>query len=115
MAFQRIETEALAPHFRKLTRKRTAVISVTDYVVVNDQQWSGGSRSVYSAVDPLSGCGLENHPEDEAQCGFPNFTAGKKVVEPGRTIVQTGTFCGKPASLYIHCSKQELDVIAPGL
>ena len=110
-AMQRIETKSLAPHFRKLTRKKTVLVTVTDSVCLNDTEWSGGSRSVYSAIDPLSGSGLENHPDDVSPAGFPSFKPGRKVVETGRTVISTGTFCGKPASLHIYCSKQDLDLI----
>ena len=115
MKFNKVETKSLAPHFRKMTRKRTATVVVTDSVTITDTEWSGGSRYVYSAIDPLSGCGLEPHSEDKPSGGFPSFEAGRKVLEPGRAVVKTGTFCGKPAGLYIYCCKQDVDIVTSAL
>ena len=110
----RLPTKILNPTLKKLTRKREFVIEFTESVTTHGTEWSGGSRSSYSSVTPRGGP-LMPHDNDQYPEGWPSCKPGLKIVEPGRIVVETGTFCGKPATLVVHCHPDDLHLVAPAI
>lgn len=83
-------------------RKKVSVV-VTDSVTLHNLNWSGGTKNVYHAFN------IENNSLVLAKACmvhtmFNESEGVQLAMRPGVVIVQTGTFCGKPAlmSLYVH-------------
>jgi len=83
-------------------RKKTVYVSATTSVTITGVNWSGGSRSTYHGVDLESG-----RINTASHFGIPapwaNQYEGATVeLVPGKALVETGTFCGKPAVMFIY-------------
>lgn len=87
-------------------RRRKVRVQATESVVLQDLNWSGGTRNVYHGMDLESGAIVtasqlsRPHPMD-------NEAEGARVaLAPGKAIIRTGHFCGKEAMMviYVHPS-----------
>ncbi len=85
-------------------RKRAVYVCPTTRAVISGVNWSGGSRSVYHGVDLASG-----HIQTAAHFGQPApwanpFEGATIDILPGKALIETGTFCGKAATMriYVH-------------
>ncbi len=85
--------------FRNMTKKhKVAVETVEDGVVVlTGTQWEGGSKSNYGLVKLATG-----ERRATPASGWMEKSASV-TIEPGWVVVETGMFCGKPATMTIHC------------
>lgn len=78
-------------------KKHKAFVHVHATVALQGTYWDGGSRSTYTAVRLVDGFSLGAPQYAPPQFGGPRDTP---VVEipAGVVIVETGVFCGKPAT-----------------
>lgn len=79
-------------------RKRYAYLMPREAVELSGTYWSGGSRSTYTAVNLETG-----KSAGAPQYNPPQFGGREPTVQipEGVAIVQTGIFCGKPATAYV--------------
>ena len=110
----RLPTKLLNPTLKKLTRKREFVVEFSEVVSTIGTEWSGGRRYRSNRSDPTGGA-IEPHDHDQHPEGWPSCKPGVKVVERGRIVVESGTFCGKPATLVVHCHPDDLELVAPAI
>lgn len=110
----RLPTKLLNPTLKKLTRKREFVVEFSESVSTTGTEWSGGSRSSYSSLTPQGGA-IDPHELDKYPEGWPSCKPGVKQVERGRIVVESGTFCGKPSTLVVHCHPDDLELVAPAI
>lgn len=101
------------PVLRLLCKTRKKNIQVYSRETVScSSHWDGGSRDAWEArtltrvgegETAVFTVGYSDLPVNLGG-GFPNFFPGENVLTPGRCLVRTGTFCGKPATptIYLH-------------
>lgn len=81
-------------------RKRKAILRRLETIVLNDLNWDGGSRSEYTLADLNTGQTVS--VGDHMAAPWNNLDEGRKVeLKPGQVMLQTGTFCGKTATMSI--------------
>lgn len=82
-------------------RRKEFCLIVRDRVTLSDVNWSGGSRSIYTAIDLAN---LTSRTANLSRLPPWNNPAEGATVEipPNVAIAQHGTFMGKPATLYLH-------------
>jgi hypothetical protein len=82
-------------------RKRSVRIRVANTVALHGTFWDGGSRSTYTAVDLATARCIDAPQYAPAAFGGPSQAP---VVELPRNvaIVESGVFCGKPATVRVH-------------
>ena len=81
------------------SRKKQFRFSEGPDVVNVDSYWDGGSRSSFAVLNINTG--LEVLPQGNAPFGA-HGRLGYKLV-PGDVVIETGTFCGKPATPCFMC------------
>ena len=108
--FEYRDTKAIAPIAKALNyRKRQFQLRVTDKVTLSDLNWSGGSRSEYTAID-LATCRTMK-PDLGRPAPWDNKAEGAIVeIPPGVAIARTGFFCGKPSTMTLYV---RADNVAP--
>lgn len=93
------------PKTKSLTgsRKREVRVSSGSSLINVDSYWSGGSRSDFSVLNIDTGLNIlpqGNHP----------FGASGRLgyaLRSGDILIETGTFCGKPATPTFHCRAED--------
>jgi hypothetical protein len=91
-----VKIAALFPGYRK----RKVVLKEGTAVTLYGLNWDGGSRSEYTLVDLNTRVVLPIG--DNMTAPWDNKDEGRRVtINPGQAVVQTGTFCGKPATMFI--------------
>lgn len=88
-------------------RKHKAIIHPTTSVTLSGGYWDGGSRSTYSGFT-LQGveCPLKyNSAPPQFNGGAPDRIA---VLDPDFVVLESGTFCGKPATVTIFALPETL-------
>lgn len=100
--------------------KNRKKVSVYERETVScSSNWDGGSRDVWEAR-ALSRIGsgdaavfVASYSSEPVKLGggFPSFIPGENVLSPGRVLVRTGTFCGKPSSPAVYLSKEDYTAI----
>lgn len=95
-------------------RRKTVSIVVTESVTLTDLNWSGGTRSQYTAVDLSS---MQTVERDLSHAPpWENRFEGLSVPLPNNAaIVRHGTFCGRVSQMtfYIRPSTLNLLIGAP--
>ena len=84
---------AAAPSYKK----HKAFFDSAESIELQGTYWDGGSRSTYTAVRMTDGFSLGAPQYDPPQFGGPR-QAPMVTIPVGVAIVETGTFCGKPAT-----------------
>ena len=88
-------------------RRKTVYVRPAESVVLQDLNWSGGTRSEYRACT-LDGVALGNSEKYHAMAPWDaRQVEGQKLpVMPGACVVRGGHFCGKESKLtiYVHPS-----------
>ena len=102
--------KAAAPDYRK----RQAFIFISDDVSLSNTYWDGGSRSTYTAVN------LETLRASTAEQFAPPQFGGPRVapkvkIPDGACIVETGTFCGKPATASVYLNASAVRHLLPSM
>ena len=83
-------------------RKRSVYVCPATSVNINGVNWSGGSRSTYHGVDLATGA-VKTASHFGVPAPWSNQYEGASVeLVPGKAIVETGTFCGKTAAMFIY-------------
>lgn len=91
----------LIPWSKNFTRKRKVFVKAAEKVRFTGLNWSGGSRSEYSAVNLHNGQSVS--PNMSQEHPWFNPFEGKEVSVPeGVAIVEHGHFCGKPMTIKIY-------------
>ena len=80
--------------------KRKAFFHVSETVTLGGTYWDGGSRSTYTAVRLADGFSLGAPQYAPPQFGGPRQSPVVAIPQ-GVAIVETGIFCGKPATASI--------------
>ena len=106
---------ALASFLRKAFpsyRKHKAIIRATTGLELSGS-WSGGSRSTYTGVT-LHGTHV---PLDYSTTPveFGGKPATEVVLTPDFVILQSGTFCGNPATVTVHALPETLAALGINL
>ena len=103
MSMQTIELKA-RPEFKRVIcaaapnyKKHKAFFNVASSLTLHGTYWDGGSRSTYTAVRLADGFSLGAPQYAPPQFGGPR-EAPIVLIPVGVAIVETGTFCGKPAT-----------------
>ena len=101
------------PWLKLISRKKKAIITPTTSVTINGLNWSGGSRSVYSAVDLATGQ-IKTATHTSNPPPWANPYEGQQLEIPrGIAIVSHGTFCGKPATPIIYAHPDDMARLLP--
>lgn len=82
-------------------RKAKAFLHRRNEVTLSGTYWDSGSRSQYYLVNLNSGTVTPCASFAPVQFGGPREDRVQKI-EPGFAVVETGTFCGKPATPSIY-------------
>lgn len=89
-------------------------IETAEYIRLSGTYWDGGSRTSYSAVN-LATCQSVALPQyNPPQFGGPTedpliqLKNGDNYI----AIVEYGTFCGKPATVYLHVHPDQMNRLA---
>lgn len=82
-------------------RKTKAFIYTRESVTLHGTYWDGGSRSTYTAVELATGRNKGAPQYAPPQFGGPR-QAPEVQIPPDVVIVETGTFCGKPATATVY-------------
>ncbi len=100
-------------------KKQSAFVSAfTEHGVNINSYWDGGSRDVFAVVELATGRAKQmptrSHPYfDIAAAGLLNADNGVlevdhvgnvtlKTLPEGYALIQSGTFCGKPATAHVY-------------
>lgn len=95
-----VERKKLPACLSGLSRKQQARIHVLrePTMELHGMHWNGGSRSEFHIVTLASGTlrriGATLAPWDKQPLA---------TIKAGEVLVETGTFCGKPATMTLHC------------
>lgn len=89
-------------------RKRTVVVTLAKSLQLQGTWWDGGSRDVYTVYNLTTGA-KKSTPVHVPFSGTP--TAPVWEIERGTVVVQTGTFCGKPATMCIWIHPDDYDFL----
>lgn len=93
------------PMVRRLsgTRKREFYLVLHETPVTKDcnSYWDGGSRDSYTVLD-MNGQYIETPPSG----GF-NKLADPYTIKPGTLLMETGIFCGKPATVTFYGNESD--------
>ena len=77
--------------------------------------WEGGSRDVWEAraLTRVGSVFVASYTSEPVKLGtgFPSFIPGENVLSPGRVLVRTGTFCGKPAHPAVYLCPEDYKAI----
>jgi len=88
-------------------RRKKYALYVTERVTLQGLNWSGGSRSVYTAIDLATG--HASTPNLSRPHPMNNAAEGVTVELPsGTALAKTGTFMGKPSMLYLYVRPDNL-------
>ena len=84
-------------------KKRKAFIQSREKITLSNTYWDGGSRSSYTIVNIATG-----QITTCAQHAPPEFGGKTPVVEIDNdiAIIETGVFCGKPATASVFVSPE---------
>ena len=93
-------------------RKRHAFVYVRDNVDLSNTFWDGGSRSTYTAVDLATGKASTAEQYAPPQFGGPRAPLNV-AIPPGVAIVETGYFCGKPATASVYINPADATPMLP--
>lgn len=87
------------------TRKREFYLSLceTPYSKDCNSYWDGGSRDNYTVLD-MNGKYLETPPRGN---GTFNKFADPYTIKPGTLLMETGIFCGKPATVTFYGNESD--------
>jgi hypothetical protein len=88
-------------------RRRLVRIRFATRVPLEGTYWDGGSRSVYHTFELDTGCWMACPSYSPPQFGGPKETPTVEV-GGGKVVVESGTFCGKTTTLYIHVHPDDL-------
>lgn len=88
-------------------RKRKVRIVLADQVTLHDTQWSGGTRSNYCVY------WLNNQAVTDINVLAGLFPPGPDSVPipEDACIVQTGYFCGRVATMYVHVRPEDYHLL----
>ena len=87
-------------------RKHKAIIRSTCGVELSGGSWSGGSRSTFTGVT-LQGTHVPlNYSTTPVE--FGGKPSPEIVLTPDFVILESGTFCGKPATVTVHALPETL-------
>lgn len=82
-------------------RRKKYRLNVTSKVTLQGLNWSGGSRTQFTAVRLTDGSA--STPNLSAPAPWNNPAEGATVEIPENVaILEHGTFCGKPSMLIVH-------------
>lgn len=106
-----MNTYVVTPKVKELTgsKKRSFYFEPANTVTPRGG-WSGGSRSCYTAIEWRTGKPYAFHIGDQW-----SIQAKQQVLPAGVILIETGTFCGKPATPRIYCNPTETDEVAQWL
>ena len=92
---------AAAPSYRK----KNAGVDTFPVIEMHDTYWSGGSRSSYTWVDleTLQPVPLPHYDPPQFGGAMPSLT-----MTPGRAMVKTGIFLGKPGLAFVTLHPSDL-------
>lgn len=104
MNFLDIPTKEIAqflPAIRNFTRKRKVWVLEAKKVILHGLNWSGGSKTEYSAISLVNGQSART--ELSRQPPWANQFEGAEIEVPENVvIVEHGYFCGKPSTVRLH-------------
>ena len=95
-------------------RKRQAFLHVRDSVELSNTYWDGGSRSTYTAVNLATGKASAADQYAPPQFGGPRAPLNVSI-PAGVAIVETGYFCGKPATASVYINPADATPMLPAL
>jgi len=84
------------------TRKKTFRLILSDRPLSVNSYWDGGSRDEYGVFNINTGQSFI--PPTGT---YPFTTPNQYTLKPGEILVQTGTFCSKPATPTIYCLPED--------
>lgn len=87
------------------TRKRSFSVRVQPKVTTNSY-WSGGSKSDWRVTNLLTGKTFV-----PPAGSYPWTTPNVYELQPGDIVIETGTFCGKPATPCFRCLEADLPAV----
>lgn len=112
---------ASEPNFSKIIKrvepgykKREAAFSVRDTITLEGTYWDGGSRSTYTAINLQT---LQTSAAEQfapPQFGGPRH-APAVTIPDGVAIVETGIFCGKPATARVYVNSRTVSPLLPAI
>ncbi len=80
------------------SRKHQFSFGTSEQPQNTDSYWSGGSRSEYSVYN------MDTNKFGFPPAGkYPWTTENRYTLQPGDVLIETGTFCGKPATPRFTC------------
>ena len=86
------------------TRKREFSLDTTTRPQNTDSYWSGGSRSEFFVHN------LDTRANFTPPAGrYPFTERNDYTLQPGDVLIETGTFCGKPATPRFLCRPEDLE------
>lgn len=93
--------------------KKAVVYLVEEVTIPADAgTWSGGTRSIYEALELATGRTASITDTFSAPWSSDRNARTIKL-KPGYAILETGTFCGKPATPTIYCLPSEVFAALP--
>ena len=116
--FQRVvlkespEVKAIVLAADSTYKKHEASLVVSETCELQGTSWSGGSRSTYTAVDVVTKRSKGAPQYAPPQFGGPQTTPVVQI-PLGVVIVETGIFCGKKATAYIHIHPANVAQLLP--
>jgi hypothetical protein len=93
-------------------RKHKAFVHIRDSVELSGTYWDGGSRSTYTAVNLATGKASTAEQYAPPQFGGPRAPLNV-AIPPGVAIVETGYFCGKPATASVYINPVDATPMLP--
>ena len=92
-------------------RKRDVYVVPTTSTTIHGVNWCGGSRSIYHGVDLLTG-EIQSAAHFSNPAPWVNPYEGTTVeILPGKALVKTGIFCGKPAVMFIYIHPSNMPML----
>ena len=86
------------------TRKKSFSLDTTTHPQCTDSYWSGGSRIDFVVHN------LNTNQDSIPPAGhYPWNTPNDYTLQPGDVLIETGIFCGKPATPRFLCRPEDLE------
>ena len=102
-----VETAKLPAHIARLVDRKYVDVYLTDSVTIGCQQWDSGSRTQY-AVASLDDASQVKPVHDPRPWPSNMAPLGQTAIAPRFVIVETGVFCGKPATPAIYARPEDI-------
>lgn len=96
-------------------RKRKVFVYPRGSVTFQDLNWSGGTKSEYTAIELATGKKVGDMSRWNMTWPGDNKAEGATIdVPPGVVVVRTGWFCGKTSTPSIYCNPADMPALLPG-